>query len=511
MPAPSRPVRSGVRADGPFAGGGAASGTSGIARSDVRPLDVALPRLDDDPLGFPGYPEKLAALRTDGDAHAVDVGMLDLAGYEVVVARGRFDVLAGSMGRTHGTYIATALARARELRLPFVALTSSGGARMQEGMLSLVQMSRAAEGIRALRESGVPAFAHLGHPTTGGVFASYAALADVLLADPGATVGFAGPRVVEAATGETVGGDSHTGAAAHAAGLVDGLASAGEARAHLAAWVALAHPAARSGGLPDVARSDHTPAVLDAHEVVERTRREGRPTARDLLRVVFDTHEELTGDRAGGVDPVAVAALARLGGRSIVVVGFDRAAIGSHGRRGMPGAAGFRTVQRALELARRWGLPVVALVDTRGADPSPASERTGLVHAIAETFVALLDVPSPTLGIIIGEGGSGGALALATSDRLLLQEDAFLTVISPEGAATILHRDASRAAEVVGHLRPTATELVELGIADRVLPGPTTAGPERAADALRAVLVEELRTLDAMPDRLQRRRQRYGA
>lgn len=450
-------------------------------------------------------------MRAGGDAHAVDVGMLDLAGHEVVVAHGRFDVLAGSMGRTHGTAVATALARARELRLPFVALTASGGARMQEGMLSLVQMSRAAEGVRALREAGVPALTHLGHPTTGGVFASYASLADVLLADPGATVGFAGPRVVEAATGEAVGDDSHTGAAAHAAGLVDGLASAEEARARLAAWVALVHPAVRDGALPDVARSDHTPVVLDAREAVERTRRDDRPTARDLLRDVFDTHEELTGDRAGGVDPVAVAAVARLGGRSIVVIGFDRAAVGTHGRRGMPAAAGFRTIRRGLELAHRWGLPVVALVDTNGADPSPASERTGVAQAIAETSVALLDVPGPTLGVIVGEGGSGGALALASSDRLLMQEDAFLTVISPEGAATILHRDASRAADVVGHLRPTATELVELGIADRVLPGPTTAGPERAADALRAVLVEELRTLDAMPDRLQRRRQRYGA
>ena len=491
----------------PARGGGA----SGIPQTDLRPLDVALPRLDDDPLRFPGYPEKLAAVRANGDVHAVDVGLLDLGGLDVVVARGRFDVLAGSMGRTHGTYIAAALARARELRLPFVALTSSGGARMQEGMLSLVQMSRAAEGIRALREAGVPALTHLGDPTTGGVFASYGSLADVLLADPSATVGFAGPRVVEAATGEVVGTDSHTGAAAHAAGLVDGLAAPHEARARLAAWVALVHPAVRNGALPDASPTDHAPVAMSAREAVERTRAEDRPTARDLLRDAFDAHEELSGDRAGGVDAVAVAAVARLGGRSVMVVGFDRSAVGIHGRRGMPGPAGFRVVRRGLELARRWGLPVVSLVDTRGADPSPASERCGVAQAIAETFVALLAVPTPTIGVIVGEGGSGGALALASSDRLLMQEDTFLTVISPEGAATILHRDPARASEVIGHLRPTATELTAQGVVDGILPGPTTAGPERAARALRERLALELRALDVDPDRPARRRRRYGA
>jgi acyl-CoA carboxylase subunit beta len=486
-------------------------GTSGIGRDELRPLDIELPPSIDDPLGFPGYREKLAAVRRDGDAHAVDVGILTLGDVEVVAARGRFDVLAGSMGRTHGSFIATAMAYAREHLMPFVALTSSGGARMQEGMLSLLQMARAAEGIRALRAAGVPTLTHLGNPSTGGVFASYASLSDVVLADPDATVGFAGPRVAEAITGAPVGPDSHHGRAAFANGLVDGLATPDEAPGRLAAWAQLLHPARRHGALPKVAVADHATAELDAVEVVRRARAAGRPSARTLLHAVFDGAIELSGDRAGGVDAVAIAAIARLGGRSVVVIGFDRDAINRHGRRGLPGPTAFRIVQRALTLAQRHGLPVVSLIDTNGADPSPASEALGVAQAIAETFVAILSVDAPTVGVVTGEGGSGGALAIGATDRLLIQDDAFFSVISPEGAATILHRDPSRAEDVVGHLRLRAQDLLGIGVVDGILPGPTTAGPERAAAALRERIVTTLAELDHDGERLARRRERYGA
>jgi len=486
-------------------------GTSGISREELRPLDVALHPASDDPLGFPGYRAKLDAVRVDGNVHAVDVGLLEVGTVEAVVARGRFDVLAGSMGRTHGSFIATAMAYAREHRLPFVALTSSGGARMQEGMLSLIQMARAAEGIRGLREAGVPSITHLGNPSTGGVFASYASLADVVLADPGATVGFAGPRVAEAVTGRPVGPDSHHGRSAHASGLVDALATAEEARERLTDWIELLHPALRQGPLPHAVRSAPSVVRLDAVDVVARTRAPGRPSARTLLDQVFDHRVELSGDRAGGKDPVAVAALARLGARTVVVVAFDRDALGLHGRTGMPGPAAFRTLQRALALARRHGLAVVSLIDTNGADPSPESEARGIAAAIAETFVATLSVDAPSVGVVIGEGGSGGALAIGATDRLLIQDDAFFSVISPEGAATILHRNPGRVDDVVDHLRLRAHDLLELGVVDGILPGPTTSSPASAAAALRERIITTIAELDAEPDRLARRRGRYGA
>jgi acyl-CoA carboxylase subunit beta len=511
---PAREPPAGV---GPYPVGVAT--TRPVAPADVTSLtEVALvplpgtpPPAADDPLGFPGYPARLARAR-DGDpeAESLETGSTEVGGLEVVVARGVFGFLGGSMGTTHGDRIAHAAAVALERRVPLLVVTSSGGARMQEGMRSLVQMARAAEGVRRLREAGVPVIAHLTHPTTGGVFASYASLADVAVAAPGATVGFAGPRVVEAFTGVPVGADSHTAEAALASGLVDAVAGGSDATAMLARFVQLLHPARRHGDLPASDHVDEPTVERDAWEAVRAARTSDRPSARDLLADVLDDHVELHGDRAGSDDPAAVTALARLGDRTVVVVGFDRRGAREGGRPGQAHAAGYRKLQRALRLAARHELPVVALIDTPGADPSPGSDRAGLASAIAESFVATLEVTAPTVAVVTGEGGSGGALALAATDRLILQDDAVFEVIAPEGAASILYRDPGRAEEVAGWLAPTAGALRRLGLVDRVLPGPTSHGPTVAAAALRAELVAQLRELEGTPDRLARRRDRYG-
>jgi acyl-CoA carboxylase subunit beta len=483
----------------------------GPGPAELTPLPVDPPPTD--PLGFPGYADQLRrAHERSGTDESVTVGTLELGGVEVVAAIGHFDFLGGSMGSGHGQRVAAAMASARERRLPFVASTASGGARMQEGMFSLVQMSRASEGMRRLREDGLPTVTLLRHPTTGGVFASYASLADVALAQTGATVGFAGPRVVETVTGRPVGDDSHTAETAFDAGLVDGVVAPTDASGRLASWAVLLHPDRRDGPLSAARRPEESGTVYEAWEAVRRAREPARPAARELLDGVFDEHLELHGDRAGEDDPVAVAAVARLDGRTVVVVGFDRRARAPGERRlvGQPSAAGYRKLCRAARLARRHGLPLVSLIDTPGADPSPASERSGVAGAIAETFVQVLDVPAPTVGLVVGEGGSGGALALGCTDRLVMQDDAVFAVIAPEGAASILHRDAGRAEEVAPRLRPTAADLRHLGIADRVAPGPTTIGTERATVALRAELTAAIAELDADPGRLERRRGRFG-
>jgi acyl-CoA carboxylase subunit beta len=512
------------------AGRGPASTTpvrsSALAPSDLAPLGVPIAAHPRDPLGFPDYLEKLDAAATGETDESVTVGIAELDGLPAVVALGNFAFLGGSMGATHGERVATAMAVAVERRLPFLAVIASGGARMQEGMVSLLQMTRAAEGVRTLRAAGLPVLAHFRHPTTGGVHASYGALGDVIVADAEATIGFAGPRVVEAFTGEPVGGAgprhtigegsappaSHTAAAALHGGLVDEVCPEDAALERLTAWLRLLHPTRRDGALPDATHVDEPVVHHDAWDAVQRARRPDRPSVRDLLAAAFDEHLELRGDRAGEDDPAAVAAVARLGQRTVVVVGTDRRGRARHrGRRpGQPTAAGYRKLRRAAELARRWGVPLVALIDTPGADPSPASDRSGLAVAIAETFVAILEVRAPTVAVVTGEGGSGGALALGASDRLLMQDDAVFEVIAPEGAASILFRDPTRAEEVAGWLAPTSAELRRLGIVDRVLPGPTTYDPRTAATALRAELVAQLGDLDGQADRLERRRARYG-
>lgn len=479
----------------------------------LSPLPAPSASTATDPLAFPGYGDKLAAAARRSDAdESVAVGLATLGGEQVVAAIGAFGFLGGSMGAAHGERVAHAMATALELRLPFVAVTASGGARMQEGMVSLMQMSRAAEGVRRLRAAGLPVLARFTHPTTGGVHASYGALADVVVADAGATVGFAGPRVVEAVTGDPVGRDSHTAEVALASGLVDEVADPETADERLAAWVRLLHPARRHGPLPDADHVDEPVLDIGAWDAVRRARRTDRPSARDLLDDVFDEHLELRGDRAGEDDPAVVTAVARLGGRSVVVVGMDRRGCAHQpGRRpGQPTAAGYRKLRRAAELAERWQLPLVSLIDTPGADPSPASDRAGLAAAIAETFVAVLSISAPTVAVVTGEGGSGGALAIGCTDRVLMQDDSVFEVIAPEGAAAILHRDPTRAEEVAPLLRPTAHQLRRRGIADRIVPGPTTFDPGTAVTALRAELTATLTDLDADPDRLARRHARYG-
>ncbi len=164
------------------------------------------------------------------------------------------------------------------------------------------------------------------------------------------------------------------------------------------------------------------------------------------------------------VDPVVRAALATIAGQRAIVVAHDRRAGDGH-----PRPDGFRLAQRAIELAGRLRLPVVTLIDTPGADPSPESENDGVAAEIARTFAAMAELPSPSVALCVGEGGSGGALAFGHTDRLLIQEHAVFSVIAPEGAAAILERDASKAPEVAGLLRLTSRELLELGIVDGVV------------------------------------------
>ncbi|MBI2708686.1 MAG: acetyl-CoA carboxyl transferase [Actinobacteria bacterium] len=429
-----------------------------------------------DPLAFPGYAERLAeargeSLRTGRNRHAV-------------VVEGRFEVLGGSMGAVHGEKVVRAVERAVDLRLPLVCLTRSGGARMQEGMIALVQMGRTAAAMERHRRAGLLSVAVHRSPTTGGVLASYGSLCDVRAAEAGAVIGFAGPRVVEQTTGAPV-ERSHSAASALAAGLVDAVVAPGDA----ARWVAgalglidvpLTAPDHLGGGRSergdrgDLGGTDASsqPGVGavggtgggpaggvgggSAWAEVRRARRRDRPTGIDHARACCTSWTELTGG-----DPVVRVGLATVAGRRTVVLATDR-----YAGDGRPRPAGYRLARRGIGLAERLGLPVVSFVDTPGADPSSASENDGLAREIAETFAAMAGLATPSVAVCVGEGGSGGALALAWADVLLVQDHAVFSVIGPEGAAAILERDASRAPEVAELLALTSADLVRLGVAD---------------------------------------------
>ncbi len=417
-----------------------------------------------DPLGFPGYAERLAGL----DRESIRTGRADAA----VVLEGDFGVLGGSMGVVHGEKVVRAIDRAIEAGLPVVVEARSGGARMQEGMVSLIQMARTADAMGRLRAAGLGSVAVLWNPTTGGVFASYASLCDVIAAETGATIGFAGPRVAEAFTGQSVAGRSHTAETARAAGLVDFV---GDAEA-LGDWVRGAlglaqrplHIRTRPG-------PDPTPPGDDtAWDEVQRARAPGRPSGIDVAEALVDSWIELA-----GTDPTVRAGLATVDDETIVVIAQDR-----HVGTGRPTPAGYALARRAIALAGRRDLRILTLIDTPGAEPDSDAEQAGIARSIAETFLDLLAVPVPTLGVCVGEGGSGGALAFGATDTLLIQRHAIFSVIGAEGAAAILYRDPSRAPEVAGHLRLRSSDLEDLGIVDAVVPD----GIDETVTAIRGAL-----------------------
>jgi acyl-CoA carboxylase subunit beta len=409
---------------------------------------------------------------------------------------GRFDVLGGSMGAVHGERVVRAYRRAVDERLPVVALTASGGARMQEGMVSLIQMARTASAARAHSSAGLLSLAIHRHPTTGGVFASYGSLADVRAASPGATVGFAGPRVVELTTGEPLPPSSHTAESALAAGLVDALVPPDDEAAWIEAALGLRDlpppkPLCAEFSVPTTDGS-----AQNAWDEVQRARGEDRPTGTDVAWMVASSWVELR-----GADPVVRAALATLGGRRVVVVAHDRRA-----GVGRPGAAGMRLAQRAIGLAGRLGLPLLTFIDTPGAEPGPDAEAAAIAREIAMTFAAMGDLRTPSVAMCVGEGGSGGALAFGHADRLLILEHAVFSVIGPEGAAAILERDVDKAAGVAERLRLTSADLRDLGIVDAVVDETLPAITSAITEALHAARPgDRLKRTDAATARWLRR------
>ncbi|HEX5365986.1 MAG TPA: carboxyl transferase domain-containing protein [Acidimicrobiales bacterium] len=427
--------------------------------------------LGGDPLGFPGYDQRRRALAETGEA--VATGRTEHYAY----IEGCFDVLGGTMGAAVGERVVRAYDRARDARLPVVVSSRSGGARLQEGMVALAQLARTASAASRHARDGLLSVAVYGSPTTGGVYASYASLVDVRAAVEGAVVGFAGPRVVEGALGASLPAGSHTAEAAFDAGRLDALLAAGDQAAWVEAALGLAdRPLATR---PLSVWTD--PGGDGAWAEVRRARAVGRPTGIDRAARLCSSWTEVRGP-----DPVVRAGLATISGQRVVVVATDR-----YHEQGRPSPAGFRLAQRAVHMAGRLGLPVVTLVDTPGADPSPASEADGLALEIARTLQAFAECPTPVVSVCVGEGGSGGALALGYADRLLVTEHSVFSVIAPEGAAAILRRDPSRAPEVAESLGLTSSDLLDLGVVDGIVPEGQSALAAAVVDALGAAVAGE--------------------
>ncbi|MFD0375473.1 carboxyl transferase domain-containing protein [Streptomyces sp. NPDC127112] len=420
---------------------------------------------DDGPLGWEGYDASRArATARTGERESVVTGAARVGGFEAVVVSFEFGFLGGSLGRRTGDRLEAAYAYARERRLPLVSLIATGGSRMQEGMLALAQLQRVARQCVLTRAAGLPQIAVLRDPTTGGGWATLGAGADVVLALPGAQVGFAGSRVRPAGADPA----AYTAEGQYGAGHVDAVVPAAELPATVGDWLrVLAAPRDAVPVEPPAALGGVTPP-LTGWDAVRLARRPDRPRAEAYLDAYFGLRLPLRGDRAGAADPGMLCGFGLREGRAVAYA----AQCGTATR-----PAGYRTAARVIRLADRLGVPVLTLVDTPGAANDAAAEHAGAGPAIADCFAAVAAATVPVTTLLIGEGGSGGALALAAPGNTWVTPDSYFSVIAPELAAAILKRPPEEAPATADQLRIRPQDLVDLGVA-RGIVGPGTAAPE---------------------------------
>ena len=423
------------------------------------------------PSGWPGYEDQLRrAQSATGARHAVTTGVATVAGELCVIVGFEFSFLGGSVGVAEGARIARAFSVATAQRIPIVCVAASGGSRMQEGTSALVQMQVVAAAIARARRAGIPHIGVASDPTTGGVWASLIAGADVLVGVPGARVSFSGSRTRPAGTDPESAEFLADGKWAR--GFVDVLSPEHGLRAQVGAIVTLLAPGSR-GDTPGRAPLPAWPAGhadagrpgQDAWAQVNGARRSAGARADRWLAGYFDQVFEIRGDRCGGVDAGLRCGFGRRDGATIAYVAQT-------GQRTTP--AGFRTATRLLALASRFGRPVLTLIDTPGAAAAPGDEAAGIGPAMAELFAAIASCPVPITSVVIGEGVSGGALALASPTDLWLARDGYLAVTAPELAASILKLPADDVPQVAARLRLTPTELARRGII-RGIVGPPAA------------------------------------
>ncbi|KAB1148812.1 acetyl-CoA carboxylase [Streptomyces luteolifulvus] len=414
-----------------------------------RPARDAKP---DGPLAWQGYDASRArAAERTGETESVVCGTASVEGTRAVLIAFEFGFLGGSLGERTGDRLEAAYAYARGHRLPVVPLVATGGSRMQEGMLALTQLQRVARQSALTKEAGLPQIAVLRDPTTGGGWATLGAGADVILALPGAQVGFAGSRVRPPDADPA----AYTAEAQLAAGAADAVVPPRALRKTLGRWLRLLTSPSQAEAPPPRALGA-TDLPVSGWDAVRRARSTERPRAARYLDAYFTSRVSIGGDRCGHADPDGMlCGFGEHEGRTVAYA----AQTGTSTR-----PAGYRTAARLIRLADRLGVPVLTLVDTPGAANDAEAERQGAGAAIADLFHAVAAARTPVTTLVIGEGGSGGALALAAPGNTWATPDSYFSVIAPELAAAILKRPAEQVEATADQLRIRPQDLVELGV-----------------------------------------------
>lgn len=457
------------------------------------------------PLHYKGYEEKIAYLQEKtGLEEAVVTGKVKIQGQDTVigVCDGRF--MMSSMGEVVGEKITRAVERATREKLPVILFTCSGGARMQEGIVSLMQMAKTSAALKRHSDAGLLYVTVLTDPTTGGVTASFAMLGDIILAEPGALIGFAGPRVIEQTIGQKLPKGFQRAEFLVEHGFVDAIVERPKLRETLGEILRMhsrdsvlertlegtASEAAEDGEkeLPEGAGNGQAGAsdardglklhnqVAEAWDRVQISRMKDRPVGSDYIHALFTDFMEFHGDRYYRDDRAIIGGIAYFHGMPVTVIAQEK---GTNTKEniehnfGMPSPDGYRKALRLMKQAEKFGRPVICFVDTPGAFCGLEAEERGQGEAIARNLFEMSGLTVPVLSIVIGEGGSGGALAMAVADEVWMLENSIYSILSPEGFASILWKDSSKAKEAAEVMKLTAGDLYELGMVEHVFLEPS--------------------------------------
>lgn len=470
------------------------------------------------PLDYEGYEDKLATAREKtGLKEAVTVGRCKVFGEDIVLGICDSRFMMASMGHVVGEKITCAIERATALNLPVFIFCCSGGARMQEGIVSLMQMEKTSAAIRKHGDAGLLYCSILTDPTTGGVTASFAMLGDVIMAEPGALVGFAGPRVIKQTIGQELPEGFQTSEFLVEHGIIDGIVK----RENLKKTIYFLIKTHQCNGKKTYA--DYRPneefhfklsetlkeqswfsTPRSAWEKVKAVRQVERPSASDYISHIFDFFVESHGDRAFRDDKAMIGGLAFLDGQPVTIIADEKGKDFKECQErnfGMPMPEGYRKALRLMKQAEKFNRPVISFVNTSGAFCGIEAEERGQGEAIARNLMEMSSLKVPVLCLMIGEGGSGGALATAVGNEVWMMENATYSILSPEGFASILWKDANRAKEASEVMNITAQDLKRLGVIEEIIPefgGADHKTTEAIAGYMKEHIKDFLRKYDGM-------------
>lgn len=440
--------------------------------------------LGGNPIDFVNYEAKKEKLRaSSGENEGVICGTASIGGQKCAIFVMEPYFMMGSMGCVVGEKVTRLFEYATHNELPVVGYTVSGGARMQEGILSLMQMAKTSGAVKMHSDAGLLYIVVLTDPTTGGVTASYAMEADIILSEPGALIGFAGPRVIEQTIRKKLPAGFQRAEFQVEHGFVDAIVPRNEQKAMLAhllkihAWKDISNTVTwepKDNAVPQAEEddSDVPEKPMTAYERVQASRSSSRPTGTDYIRTIFHGFVELHGDRRFADDAAIVGGVAWLRDMPVTVIAIEKGKdLADRFKRnfGSPMPEGYRKALRLMKQAEKFHRPVICFVDTAGAGCDMGAEERGQGQAIAENLMEMMWLKTPIIAVMVGQGGSGGALALAVANEVWMEENAWYSVISPEGCASILWKDSNKVHEACDCLHLTAGDLKELGVIDWVL------------------------------------------